>query len=285
MSIIGNKTIQRYFDVLVKDDALSHAYLFLGPQGVGKKTFALNLAKEVAGDQANNLDIRFINKENSPSHSNMSGGGKQIYVSESRDLKSFLSLTPFGRYKVVVIDNAHHLNQEASNALLKFLEEPPGKSLIILITHLPKILLPTIISRCQLVRFKPLNKEEIADYLIEEKKINKKTAQAIAGLSKGSVGQALKLADNFESFQKDIGLLAKLKKADLLARFDFVKRVSGDNDKLDELIGNWILYLGGGIKENFEAVRELRGLLSLKWLVSHPHFNHRLALENFLIYL
>ena len=97
----------------------------------------------------------------------------KIYTEDVRALKSFFSLKSYGgAYKLAIIDDAHCLTAEASNALLKLLEEPPPDSVLMLVTHLPGLLLATIASRCEEVKFTPLTEKEIADYLAADKKIN-----------------------------------------------------------------------------------------------------------------
>ncbi len=263
---IGNRSIQDYFNKLTKSDGLSHAYLFYGPEGVGKKLFALKISEEMSGSLISNPDIRIIDK-----------GDEEIYISDIRDLKSFIYLTPFGKYKFVLINNAQKLNQEASNALLKILEEPPGKATIFLITHLPKVLLPTVISRCHLVRFKPLTGKEIFEFLTLGKEVKKDIALSIVKLANGSLGLALNLADNFENFQKNINLFNKLIKADFQERFEAAKKISGSDD-LKKIVGDWLIYSASMPDKKFT-----KELMYLSNIVSRPQFNHRLFLENFLI--
>ncbi|MEK7124121.1 MAG: hypothetical protein AAB877_00325, partial [Patescibacteria group bacterium] len=133
--MLGNKEIQNYFGTLVENDNLSHAYLFYGPEGVGKKSFVFRISELISGPVAGNPDLKIIDK-----------GDEEIHIADVRELKSFIHLTPFGRYKVAVINNAHNLGRDASNALLKILEEPPGKSVLFLISHLPKLLAATVVS-------------------------------------------------------------------------------------------------------------------------------------------
>lgn len=263
---IGNQSIQEYFDKLIKNDALSHAYLFYGPEGIGKKLLAFKISEIIAGPAGSNPDLRVIDK-----------GGEEIHIADIRELKNFIYLTPFGKYKVVIINNAHNLGRDASNALLKILEEPPGKSILFLISHLPKILLSTVVSRCQPVRFKPLKGEEILSHLAGAGKIKKDIA-SIARLSNGSLGLAMNLADNFEIFQKNINLLNKLMKADFKERFDEAKKISTSPEDLKKMVRDWLIYLVS--MPNKKLAREL---LYLNNIISKSQFNYKLALENFLV--
>lgn len=264
---IGNPHIKDYFEKIVKLDSLSHAYLFYGPEGAGKKFLVLKLAEKLLGNLNNSPDLKIIDK-----------GGDQIYISDIRELRNFLYLTSFGKYKVAIINNAHSLNQEASNALLKVLEEPPGKTIIFFITHLEKVLLPTIISRCQLIRFKPLKKSEIIDYLVEEKRIKKETAKTAAKFANGSLGLALELANNFNNFQKNINLLNKLLKADFMERLETSKKISADSESLKKTAGDWFLY-----SASLPEKKLAKELLHLNSILAKSQFNRRLFLDNFLI--
>ena len=265
---IGNKSIKDYFEKLVKNDNLSHAYLFHGPEGVGKRLFALKLSESLVGPYFNS-DLKIIDKES-----------EEIHIAESRELKDFINLTPFGKHKVIVINNAHNLGRDASNALLKVLEEPPGKSVIFLISHFPKMILPTIISRCQAWRFRPFKKNEIFDYLSREKKVKKEIAEFSARLAGGSLGLAVRLSGNFNNFQKNANLLNKLVKDDYKERFDTAKKISADSDGLKKTVRDWFVY-SAALPDKTIA----RKILELNSILSRSQFNHRLALENFLVKL
>lgn len=265
---LGNPQIKEYFDKLVKSDSLSHAYLFHGPEGVGKKLLALKISEKISGPAINNPDLRIIDK-----------GDEEIHIADIRELRNFIHLTPFGECKIAILNNAHNLGRDASNALLKILEEPPGKSVLFLITHLPKMLLPTISSRCQPWLFKPLKIKEIEDYLMS-RKVKKDTAQRAALFSRGSLTLALGLADNFESFQKNINLLNKLIKADFKERFETAKKISADREDLKKIAGDWLTY-----SASLTGKKLAKEVLHLSNTLSRPQYNHRLALDRFLINL
>lgn len=265
---LGNSQIKEYFVKLVENDDLSHAYLFYGPEGVGKKLLALEISEGISGSADANPDLRVIDK-----------GDNEIHIADIRELKNFIHLTSFGKYKIAVINNAHNLGRDASNALLKILEEPPGRSILFLISHLAKALLPTVASRCQHIRFKPLKKEEIFNHLAGCK-IKKEVAETCSKLSNGSLGLAMELANNFDGFQKNINLLSKLIKVDFRERFDAAKKILADSEDLKEIVGNWFTY-----SASLADKKLAKELLHLNSILSKPQFNHRLALENFLINL
>lgn len=146
---------------------MASTLLFAGPSGIGKKKAALVLAQAMVCERAQ-LDacgecgscLR-IERGQSESLRVISPEGSQIKIEQARDILHFLTLQKLGRSRAVIIDQAHLLNPQAGNALLKSLEEPPPGTHFILVTHLQASLLSTIRSRAQLVRFKPLSDQDV----------------------------------------------------------------------------------------------------------------------------
>lgn len=175
---------------LTRDRAkLPHAMLLHGPKGIGKRDFALNLAQwllcETPGndgpcghckacgwyEQGAHPDFRLVEPDSETAGDDDSGkkSSKQISIKEIRALGDFLGLASHqGGWRVVVIHPAEQMNLAASNALLKTLEEPPANVLLILISHMPRRLLPTILSRCRkLALFLP-SREQAREWLAAE---------------------------------------------------------------------------------------------------------------------
>lgn len=197
-----------------------HAWLLTGPRGVGKATFAWRMARYLRtarddgpglfGDTSSpdTLDV-------SPEHpvarqmAALADPGTllirrtwdhdrkrlkaQITVDEVRKLNSFFGLSaPDGGSRVVIVDSADEMNPSAANALLKVLEEPPAKAVLLLVSHQPARLLPTIRSRCRTLRFAPLSAEALAQALTQAE-IDVPDATALTELAGGSAGDALRL--------------------------------------------------------------------------------------------
>ena len=115
-----------------------------------------------------------------------------LRVEQMRQIEKEANFRPFeGKARVFLIDEADKLNDNSANALLKVLEEPPKTSHLILITARPAMLLPTILSRCQMIRFSPLTPEEIESHLLKNKLVDAKTARLRARAAGGSMGRAL----------------------------------------------------------------------------------------------
>lgn len=187
----------------LRHSLISGAYLFIGPEGVGKylvaRTFAkaLNCLKE--GDDSCDMcpaclkidknwhpDIHFIETQDS----------EAIKIDSIRNLKKDISLKPYeAKKKVFVINDAHNLTDEASGALLKILEEPPRDSLIILVSSKPALLFKTIVSRCKILRFYPLQRQQFAEILKKDYDSKDASAHFLAYFSEGRIGRALRLKE------------------------------------------------------------------------------------------
>jgi DNA polymerase-3 subunit delta' len=130
--------------------------------------------------------VHFINK----------GYSQEIKIEDIRGLRQEASLRPYeARYKVFIINDAHNLNDESSNAFLKTLEEPPGHSIIILISDKPALLFRTVISRCRKIKFSALRTEDLEGILRDDYSIDKGLLYYIARFSEGRLGCALRMKD------------------------------------------------------------------------------------------
>jgi len=182
---------------------LAASYLFLGPQGIGKRKTAINLAKTLNCQEAQ-LDscdkcssCLKIDAQSHPDIYFMSpAGSDNIKIEEIRQLKKEISLKAYeGRWKVFIIDNAHQLTAEASNALLKVLEEPPGKACIILVSSKSNLLFKTIVSRCRIVRFYPLARSGLSAILKQDYGLDAALAHFLAYFCEGRLGCGIELKD------------------------------------------------------------------------------------------
>lgn len=186
----------------IEESHLAGGYLFVGPEGVGKKLVARTLAKTVncLGEGFDSCDTcpscLKIESNQHPDVHLIENDDSEIKIEYIRQLQKEISLKPYeGRKKVFIIDRAHRLNAESSNALLKTLEEPPKDSLIILVTDKPVLLFKTIISRCRMVKFCALRRQDLEEFLKKEYSLNKEFAHFLAYFSEGRLGQALRLKD------------------------------------------------------------------------------------------
>lgn len=202
----GHDVLIRSFEQAVKRGRLAHAYLFVGPPGIGKRQFARELAKVLLCEER--PAERFAACDRCSSCLLVEAGTHPDYLAAGRPadkhewpieqmrevLQSFALKSARGRGKVAVLDDVDDFNEESANCFLKTLEEPPPRSLLILIGTSAERQLPTIVSRCQVVRFAPLPEPLVVE-LLRSSEIDEATAQRLARLSGGSPGQARALAD------------------------------------------------------------------------------------------
>ena len=160
-TIIGNEKATQILEKGYQSGRLSHAYLFTGPEHLGKKTLALNFCKMLFGDNRediqNNLDLIIVCPDKEE---------KQITIEKIRDLEKKMALYPHSaKYKIAIIEQAEKMNKSAANALLKTLEEPSKTAILILLAADSKNMLETIKSRCQLIKFLPVKKSLLQEFL------------------------------------------------------------------------------------------------------------------------
>ncbi|MBU4252026.1 MAG: DNA polymerase III subunit delta' [Candidatus Omnitrophica bacterium] len=186
----------------LENNRFSGSYIFSGPEGIGKRMVAKIAAQELnctgQTDKPCGLcdSCRKIEKSEHPDLHIIEHGEAQIKIEDIRGILRQASFRPYeGRVKVFIIDNAHALNSEAANSLLKVLEEPPKDVLIILITHKPQNIIKTVLSRCKLIKFCPLIRARLETVLIKNYALDKATAHFLAFYAEGRLGLALRLKD------------------------------------------------------------------------------------------
>lgn len=216
--IIGNVRVKEVFKRLLAENRLPHSLLFAGQQGVGKKTFALEIAKTVvcqnpqdgeACDQCGACKraetFAFPKPDDRDAHKKVIFSehpdvglivpyNKNILVDAIRELETEANFLPYeGRARFFIINDAEKMNDAAANALLKTLEEPSPTVYIFLVTSRPAALLATIRSRCQIVRFAPLEAKQIEGYLENTNQYSVADAELLSRLARGSLAAALEM--------------------------------------------------------------------------------------------
>lgn len=221
---------------------IGHVYLFSGISAVGKKTLAGEFAKALNCEKEDALhdscgeclSCRKIKQGSHPDVFSVEAEGQFIRINAIREIQEQMKFKPLeARWRVFVIDNADKMNDQAANALLKTLEEPPPANILILVTARPYSMPSTIISRCRHMRFNPLSNAAVAQYLIDRMGLERHKALLLAGLSGGSLGQAVELnRDDIISYR--MGLLKLLS-------------ITQKNDPFSLI--NFASFLGEGKKE------------------------------------
>ena len=194
--IIGQEFAKKYLTNSINKDKVSHAYLFEGMNGVGKKTLAKEFAKTL---------IKVDKLENSPDYISIEPEGSSIKIAQIRKLQTDVLVKPHSDYKIYIINKAEKMTVESQNALLKTLEEPPAYVIIILITSNKNSLLDTIKSRCEIIKFLPVSFIQTKKYL-EDMGIEERKASILSTFSRGSISKALELSESadFMLMREDI---------------------------------------------------------------------------------
>jgi DNA polymerase-3 subunit delta' len=281
--LLGQSEAEARFLTAFNSGKIPHAWLICGPNGIGKATLAHRIARFILthggnadegpglfGDDLPQTDPSSLATDLAdPVCRRIISGGhadflhikrtddektgkrrKEIRVDEVRAVGSFLSKTPAeGGWRVVVIDSADEMNENAANAVLKVLEEPPKRALLLLVSHNPGRLLPTIRSRCRRLLLKSLPERTIADLLAEfEPELLPEDATELAQISDGSIGRALHLAGEggLEIYREITGILESLPQLDIPRLHKLGDKLARDNsgelfDRSSELINGWLV--------------------------------------------
>ena len=206
-NLIGHDWAEEMLRQHITTGSLRHAYLFSGPRGVGRRTLALRFAQAINCPQPlapgqpcgscricrqiesmQQADLNVLQAEQE---------GDTLKVDEVRDLQHMLSLAPYeSNYRTALLLRFEEANESAQNALLKTLEEPNPRVVILVTADDPENLLPTIVSRCELLRLRPLPLEDLAAVLQEKQNLEAEKAALIAHIAAGRPGYALRLAQD-----------------------------------------------------------------------------------------
>lgn len=255
--ILGHERPKKILRNLILSNCVPHAFLFWGPSGVGKKTMAIELAKKLncqtsTGDACDDcISCRKISQGIHPDVTLISPEGNSVGIDQIHILEKEVVLKPFeGKVKVYVLDGMEKLTQEAGNCLLKTLEEPPDKVVLILVSENKDILLKTIVSRCQIISFGYISKPQVVSFLKAKCGIADSDAEELAEFSGGSIGQALsfKEKDFFEEKKKFFVFWKKLNSMSVNQLMDESSYWSEEKEKLYLFLRFLIYALGKELK-------------------------------------
>jgi len=243
--IIGQDKVLNSLKQSLANERLSHAYLLVGPAHTGKMTLAINLAQALncpsedkpcgqcsscqrilSGNHPDAVNISRTNGSESADQTQH----KNITIDQIRQMQQSVILKPYeGGHRVIIIDGAEFMSEEAANALLKTLEEPPQNTIFILLATEEASLLSTILSRCQKVDFKPMPIEAVKQVLIDNWQLNHQKADILSRLSHGAIGWAISAIDDetiIEQRSLNLERLVSLTESDITERFEFANEMA-----------------------------------------------------------
>lgn len=202
--ILGHERARQVLQTAIRRDRVHHAWLMVGPKGVGRRTLALTFARALNCERQDGdacEQCASCQKLKAGVHPDIKVVGEdrtalQLKIEEVREtIMRFISLRIYeARHRVVVVLDAQRMNDNTANALLKTLEEPPRQTVFLLTAPSLNSMLPTIRSRCQKLRLGPVDDQQLASWLVQQHQQQPEQAQLYARLAGGSVGQALSLS-------------------------------------------------------------------------------------------
>jgi DNA polymerase III subunit delta' len=258
--LIGQHHARLVLQRALESRKVSHAYLFVGPVGVGRlaaaRAFAQALLCAAGGSDACGVcgpcrkvvsgthpDLRII----APGRTETGAERRAVAIDQVRDLKREAAYPPYeGPWKIFIIEDTEQMRAEAANSLLKVLEEPPASIVIILLSESTEALLPTLVSRAQLVRFTLVSAKEIADALAARAGVPAERARFLAAMAGGRVGAALEAArageDAFARRQDVLRTLDAVEGGDVIAGLDAAEAVAKQKDEIERWLDIALLW-------------------------------------------
>ena len=291
--LVGHKKQWQMLEKSWQAGRLAHAYLFVGQEKLGKKTFAIELAKEILKEE--------ITRRPHPDYLFLEPETKEIKIEQIRDFIWKMSLKPsVAEMKVAIVDQAQMMTIEAQNCFLKTLEEPAGQALIVLITAYPHLLLPTIVSRCEQIKFFPVPVEEITKHPVL-KSLAEKEIDEVLRIAMGRPGAAIDLISLPQAREKRRQImtgLGKVLNASLAGRFAYVKKMPEAPAAVEEILNTWLWCFRRALinklgqekeltifskKSLSQLMRIISNIEETRFLALRTNVNLRLALENLLL--
>lgn len=252
--VAGQEEIKTSLIKSINNNQVSHCYIFEGPKGMGKYDLAFIFAQSLLCENFTSnpcnkcLSCIKINSGNHPDLHIINNDETTIKREEIDELIESVYKKPYeSDKKVYIIKDAHEMTTQAANTFLKTLEEPPGDSVIILLTYNANLLLPTIVSRCQTVKFRNVDKGTIKAYLKENYGTSDEIADLAAEYSKGILNRAVNIVngnDNILNKRAEIiKLFEKIINADSEIIYELENYFEENKDNIDiiiEIIMMWI---------------------------------------------
>ena len=241
-TILGNEKNKQVLQKSIQNNTISHSYMFIGIEGIGKKMIAKEFAKKILclnktlDNGCNCKSCIEFDSNNNPDFLVIEPDGNSIKIEEIRNLQKMIQEKPIiSNKKVYIIDNAYLMTKEAQNCLLKTLEEPPEYTVIILIGSNENLFLTTIKSRCMILHFDKISNEEMKRYLKYNLEINQINEEML-DMFQGCIGKAINLKDKQEEYKSIYEFIENLGKVDLIELYNYAKPIYKFKEEIFEVL-------------------------------------------------
>jgi DNA polymerase-3 subunit delta' len=249
--VVGHKWAVDLLNRALASGRVAHAYLLTGPPQIGKRSLALNFAQALNCLDGNEerpcgqcLACRKIAHGSHPDVQLIEGERGSLKIDQMRTLQHEAALSPLeGRWKVYIIRQMEQATAEAANCLLKTLEEPPAHVILLLTASRSDALLPTIVSRCQMLNLRPLANETVQRALQERWGVDAERAQLLARLSGGRLGWAVAVSQNdaiLARREKHLNEMKELLGQGRVERLEYAQQLSRNPEAAPELLHLWL---------------------------------------------
>lgn len=267
-NILGHNQIKQTLKNSILRERVAHAYLFMGPPGVGKQTAALAFARVLLCEEPQRGDVcgecracRQMEGDNHPDLHLLQPTGASLKIEQIRDLQKQVQYKPYqAKRQIFLIEKAEAMTQEAANCFLKTLEEPSGQTVFILLSDQPYGLLPTILSRCQQFQFRPLGNQEVAAGLVELCGIDQDRAVELAPLAGGSLARAMRLASGDEQWPlrtKSLELVKRLPGMNRVQALATAEEIANDRNEAVEILELLLVWFRDLLVYHYTEKKEL----------------------------
>lgn len=245
---IGQESIILSLDTALNNNEISHAYIFEGPDGIGKRTLARVFAQSLLCESNDKpcgycMSCNLFKSNNHPDFKEISIDSN-ILVENTREIVKDINTKPYyGGKKVYIIENAHTMTDGAQNSLLKTLEEPPEYVVMILTTNNINVLLPTVTSRCSIKKFKRNSREEVEKYIQTNIPQYNHNSKVLVALCDGIIGNINKIVSpDFDDTRKFVtGAVKKILTGNRNDALETAKLFAGYKDTIDVLLNIMVL--------------------------------------------